>query len=247
MSRANYLLKENKEAEVKIISPEKCQFKLDFKAYGKNLFQHLVLTVNAYNINDEDQMNPIPIKCVWKRVRNETQIYIQETSSNSYIPTAEDIGYLIEVEVTAIDMKLKQTCLAQYGPIYMTSDVKNSLEMILGQGEAKFSCYLYSIEEQAKIPDKQLELIINWQELKILELKQDSNEVIESIKYNTNNPLIQLHHLDSTRFSLKFLETLVVGKESKIKQEYNLSLQHDTIEILNFMNVSLSKPIVYCL
>lgn len=232
------MLRENKEAQVKVIYPtdNKQNIKLDFKAYGKNIFQNLILTINAYSTNEQDGSTPVPIKTIWKRVRNETQIYIQDTNSNSYIPTAEDIGYIIEVEATPLEDN-QSPIIAQYGPIFLSSEVKNSLEMILGQGEAKFSCYLYSVEDQNKIKDRQFEIILNYQELKLLELKQDTTIEIENVKINSNNPLIKLHNLDSTRFSLKFFNSdfndninyeynsISNKKDSlstKIKSEYNL-------------------------
>lgn len=231
MSKFKYTLNENKDAEAKILSTENPSFKLDFKVYGKNLFQNLILTVNAYAIDDKEQNTPLPIKCFWKRVNNDTQIYIQENSSNSYIPTAEDIGYIIEVEVIGLEYKDKSKAIAQYGPIYLADDVKNSLELILAQGEAKFSCYLFSLEDQSKIADKQIDIVLNYQEIKLLDVRQNGSVEIESVRYNNYNPLIKLHSLDSTRFNLKFFESKFpeINDKSnkdvlstKVKSEYNL-------------------------
>lgn len=228
------VLSENTEAEIKILNPEKkLPFKIDFRAYGKSIFQNLVLTVNAFSNSNEDLQTPIPIKCAWKRVKNNEEIYIQDVTTNSYIPTAEDIGYIIEVEINPYDgigiEGSENTAFAQYGPVKLTSDVKNTLEMILTQGQSKFLCFLYNLEDQSKVPDKQIELILNYDELRLVEITQKDTKELERIKYSKNNPLIKLNALDSSRFYLKFYEGdfFVKNEKNLISDTFNIKLKSE--------------------
>ena len=251
---SSIVLKENTDAELKIIENQNNKFKIDFKVFGKNIFQNLILTVNAYS---NDLTDPIPIKCVWKRVINDTQTFIQDINSNSYIPSAEDIGYIIEVEVTTHDDdKGNDKAFAQYGPIMIPNDIKHSLEMLLSQGEAKFSCYIYNIEEQVKSINRDIEIVMNYQEFKIIEKFPNSSPLIlENIRLSSLNPIIRLHHLDTSRFSLNFIESRLTNYSDKekgnneeygmlktnIKSKYNLiSMSKNQRELLYLLFHSFS-------
>ena len=72
--------------------------KFELKVHGKSIFQNMILTVTA-----ELQGEPIPLKCIWKRVNRTTEVIIKGINSFSYMPTAEDLGYIIEVEAEALD------------------------------------------------------------------------------------------------------------------------------------------------
>ena len=73
-------------------------YELTLLINGDSIFQNLILTANASKNGEQ-----IPIKCQWKRVYEESVITIQDINSYSYIPSAEDIGYIIEVEVASLD------------------------------------------------------------------------------------------------------------------------------------------------
>jgi hypothetical protein len=188
---------------------ENTRIHFDFKVYGRSIFQNLILTATASNQDKE----LIPIKCKWRRVKNDIVINIKEITSNSYLPTAEDIGYIIEVEVIPID-NIYGTIpsLGQYGPIMLGNDMKNTLEILLTSGGTKFSCHLYDISENQKVNDKEIRLYINTHELKLVEVDYNGKEkILEETKYHHMNPVITPHHNDIYRFTMKFYSFEVDG------------------------------------
>lgn len=216
---------ENKDAELKLFNIEKAKFHLDFKVYGRSIFQNFLLTANAYS--SKNSTDPIPIKCTWKRIKNDTQVFITDINSNSYIPTGEDIGYIIECEITPLD-KIFGThpIIAQYGPLQLNEDTKQSLEMILSQGGTKFQFYMYNLEEQSKSIDREIEIVLESNEFKLMEkLRDGSSNIVEYLRYHPNNPIIKLHTKDSTRLSLRFFESSFDYEDTlskNFKNEYNL-------------------------
>jgi hypothetical protein len=136
-------------------------------------------------------------------------IYIKDVNSNSYIPTAEDIGYLIEVEASSVDSSINDSecAYAQYGPIIIDDDMKNTIELLLTSGGTKFSCHIFDIKEQEKLTNKEVIIYINPNELKLVEANYKGIEnILESIKYHPLNPQIKPHPYDSSRFTIKFFE-----------------------------------------
>jgi chromosome segregation ATPase len=201
-------LNTQEESNMKIFN-ENNIIDFDFKVYGRSIFQNLILTANALNKDKE----LIPIKCKWRRVKNDIVIKIKDISSNSYLPTAEDIGYIIEVEVIPID-NIYGTIpsIGQYGPILLGNDMKNTLEILLTSGGTKFSCHLYYIIENEKVTDKEIILYINTHELKLVEVDYNGKEkVLEETKYHQMNPIITPHHNDIYRFTIKFYSFEVEG------------------------------------
>ena len=207
-------IKENisEESIIKIFGENK-NFTLDLKVFGRSIFQNLILTANAFVKNEykpgEFVNLNIPIKCIWKRFKNETEISISNINTNSYIPTAEDIGYTILVEAFPIDKNIygDDPLFGQYGPLEMDSNIKSTLELLLTSGGTKFSCFLYDNVDQEKKTDKEIIIYINSQELKICEIDYNAKEKeLERVKYHHLNPLISLHPNDSQRFLLKFFK-----------------------------------------
>lgn len=237
------ILKENTDinSNLKIYNNPENSFYIDFKVFGKSIFQNMVLNVTAYeksqNRNDDNiEKNCLPIKCIWKKVHNETEIILHDIVSNSYIPNAEDIGYIIKVYVELIDQNLeeKQYATATYGPIELSNEFKNTIEMLLSQGEVKFLCNYYNQTGTIINNEREFEIVINNEELKLIEYLQSSKPiVIEKVKLNILNPIIKLNQLDSNRFKLEFIETEITGRikdnkenaldvKSKIKSSYEL-------------------------
>ena len=203
-------------------------FDFTFKVHGKSIFQNLVLTAAASS-NGEI----IPIKCKWKRVNNETVIYIKDINSFSYMPTAEDIGYLIEVEVSPIDDTPQDIAIAQYGPLEMDKDMKSAIELLLTSGQTHFNLSVFDPIEQEKVANKELMLYLTNDELKLSDIDFNRNEVVlERCRYSSQNPLIKLKVNDITRFTMKFLDFDVDadrdvyggegGINARVKAEYNL-------------------------
>ena len=231
----NNIVKENKEAILNVNNSNDNNFTIDFKVFGKSIFQSLILTVNAYSNKDANNNTQelLPIKCSWKRVKNDTQIYIQDINSNSYMPTAEDIGYKIEVEVTPIEKIYKGTASAEFGPLLIPNDIKNSIELLLSQGEANFSCYIYDIQEQNKSVDKDIQLSINYKEVKLVErLVSNELKVLECVKLSSFNPIIKLSYFDSSRYNLKF-----------ISSEFDNNAIYDSEASLNLMSNCIKSKV----
>jgi hypothetical protein len=197
-----------KEVEKIKIFGENKNFKFDFKVFGRSIFQNLILTTSAY-VEISGEREAIPIKCIWRRIKRDIAVYIKDVNSNSYIPTAEDIGYIIEVEATPVDTSIygNDSAFGQYGPITLDDDMKSTIELLLTSGGTKFSCYIFDLKEQEKITDREIIVYINPNEFKLVETDYNGKEkILECLKYHQFNPIIKLHPYDSYRFSLKIFE-----------------------------------------
>jgi hypothetical protein len=197
---------ENTSEESNInIANENRNFTFDLKVFGRSIFQNLILTANAYS-NDH---NVIPIKCFWRRVKNDISIDINGINSNSYIPTAEDVGYVIEVQVYPVDQGIYGTvpAIGKYGPILLDMDMKNTLELLLTSGGTKFSLYIYDTVEQEKVNNCEILIYINLNELRLVEIDYNGKEkLLQSVKYHKLNPIIKPHPYDVYRFTMTFYE-----------------------------------------
>jgi hypothetical protein len=182
-------------------------FNFDLKVHGRSIFQQIVLTAEASMLDKEGIVVPIPIKCSWKRVKNDTLIDINDINSNSYIPTAEDIGYIIEVHALPVDAFGTSPAVARYGPILLDTDIKSTLELLLTSGGTKFSLNVFDINEQEKVNNKEIIIYVNSNELRLAEVDYNGREKqFEQAKYHQLNPVIKLHPYDIKRFSLRFYE-----------------------------------------
>ena len=123
-------------------------YELNLQINGKSIFQNLIITASATENNE-----PVPIKCHWKRIYEETVITIQDINSFSYMPNAEDIGYKIEVEVYSLD-EPNDISIAQYGPIIIDKEMENAIELFLTSGK-NFNLFLFDKNTQEKIKDKE--------------------------------------------------------------------------------------------
>jgi hypothetical protein len=209
---------------------ENDRFKFDLKVFGKSLFQNLILTATAYSVDN----NVIPLKCFWKRVKNDISLDISDIHSNSYIPTAEDVGYVIEVEAFPVDKGIYggTPAVGRYGPILLDIDMKNTLELLLTSGGTKFSLYVYDTVEQEKVNNREIIIYINPNELRLSEIDYNGKEKqLESVKYHQLNPIIKPHPYDVYRFSMRFYEFDVNsnmnvynlgGLKQNMKSEYHL-------------------------
>ena len=158
-------LGKNKEINFNQIESKKVQYIKKASSYdlkllinGKSIFENLIITAIATKKDEQ-----IPIKCHWKRIHDESAITIQNISSFSYIPNAEDIGYKIEVEVYPID-DMNDIAIAQYGPIVIDKDMENAIELFLTSGK-NFNLYLFDEKTQEKIKDKEYILYLKNDEI----------------------------------------------------------------------------------
>jgi len=183
-------------------------FNFDFISFGRSIFQNLILTASGYIQRDKRNKEPIPLKYIWRRTKQETSIVIKGVTSNSYIPTAEDICYNIEVEAIPIESDIhgSERAFASYGPIYLDLDMKHTLEILLSSENAKFSCFLYNVETQEKKIDKEYLININSSGITLNLRDYDKDEILEFTAFMPGNPRITLHPYDTKRLIIEFYE-----------------------------------------
>jgi len=229
---AGRINKSTYENEDKIKISGNFSFFFDFRVIGKSIFQNLVITAAGYIFNQFKEKEVIPLKYIWKRVNGQSIRYMEEINSNSYIPTAEDIGHTIQLEAYSLEQN-SEVAYASFGPINLDDDMKNTLELLLSAGGTKFSCFSYNIKENQKDKDKEIILYVNASEIKLTETFFDGSEkVLEQIKYHSTNPRIKLHPFDTKRLTVSVFEYDLSGQgkscassdliSEKLKTEYNL-------------------------
>ena len=196
----------NKEINFNQIESKKVQYIKKASSYelkllinGKSIFENLILTAIATKKDEQ-----IPIKCHWKRIHDESAITIQNISSSSYIPNAEDIGYKIEVEVYPID-DMDDIAIAQYGPIVIDKDMENAIELFLTSGK-NFNLYLFDEKTQEKIKDKEYILYLKNDELILSNYDINGKEnILEKCFYSQMNPIIKLNPTNINRIKFIFI------------------------------------------
>ena len=167
---------------------------------GKSIFQNLIITVSAIQNGD-----PIPIKCHWKRIYEETIITIKDINSFSYMPNAEDIGYVIEVEVSSLD-EPDDISIAQYGPIIIDKDMVSAVELLLTSEKTHFNLYLFDKETQEKVKDKEYMLYLKNDEMILTNIGIGGSEnILERCIYSQLNPIIKLSPTNVTKFNFIFV------------------------------------------
>ena len=234
-SNQSYIIRpKGKELNINTIEEKKVKYikkpltyEFTFKVHGKSIFQNLILTASASS-NGET----IPIKCQWKRINNETIIFIKDINGYSYMPSAEDIGYTIEIEVVPLDGDSDEVAVAKYGPIEMDKDMKSAVELLLTSGNTNFSVGVFDEIEQDRVPNKDLNVSLTSDELKLISYDVNGNaEILEKCKYSSLNPQIKLNSNDTTRFSIKFfdvspdeinMDDMNAYNNLKVKKEYSL-------------------------
>ena len=196
----------NKEINFNQIESKKVQYIKKASSYelkllinGKSIFENLILTAIATKKDEQ-----IPIKCNWKRIHDESAITIQNISSSSYIPNAEDIGYKIEVEVYPID-DMDDIAIAQYGPIVIDKDMENAIELFLTSGK-NFNLYLFDEKTQEKIKDKEYILYLKNDEIILSNYDINGKEhILEKCFYSQMNPIIKLNPTNINRIKFIFI------------------------------------------
>jgi len=192
-----YNFKETKK--VKYIK-QASSYKLNLEINGISIFQNLILTAKATQNNE-----PVPIKCKWKRIYEETIITIQDINSFSYMPNAEDIGYQIEVEVCSLDDP-EDIAIAQYGPIVIDKDMKNAIELFLTSGK-NFNLYLFVQKTQEKMKDKEYILYLKNDEIILSNYDTKGKEdILEKCIYSQLNPIIKLSPTNVNKITFIFID-----------------------------------------
>ena len=188
---------------------------------GKSIFENLILTALATKNGDQ-----IPIKCHWKRIYDESVITIQNINSFSYIPSAEDIGYKIEVEVCSLD-EPNDVAIAQYGPIIIDKDMENAIELFLTSGK-NFNLYLFDEKTQEKIKDKEYILYLKNDEIILSNYDTNGKEhILEKCFYSQMNPIIKLSPTNVNKIKFTF-----INYDSDNSNEYENNLIKKDNEII---------------
>ena len=196
-------------------------YELTLLINGDSIFQNLILTANASKDGEQ-----IPIKCQWKRVYEESVITIQDINSYSYIPSAEDIGYIIEVEVASLDDP-DDISIAQYGPIIIDKDMENAIELFLTSGK-NFNLYLFDEKIQEKIKDEEYILYLKNGGLILSNYDIDGKEhYLEKCFYSQMNPIIKLSPTNMNK--IKFIFINYDSENDDIIEENNFNKKKDEI------------------
>ena len=190
-------------------------YELNLQINGKSIFENLILTASATQNNEQ-----IPIKCNWKRIYEETIITIHDINSFSYMPSAEDIGYIIEVEVSSLDDP-EDIAIAQYGPIIIDKDMENAIELFLTSGK-NFNLYLFDPNTQEKIKDKEYILYLKNDELILSNYDIRGKEIVlEKCIYSQLNPIIKLSPTNINKFNFTFIDYDSDDNKDKNKNNFN--------------------------
>ena len=216
-----YNFKETKK--VKYIK-QASSYKLNLEINGKSIFQNLILTAKATNNNE-----PVPIKCNWKRIYEETIITIQDINSFSYMPNAEDIGYQIEVEVSSLDDP-EDISIAQYGPIVIDKDMEDAIELFLTYGKT-FNLYLFDQNTQEKMKDK--EYILNLKNDEIILSNYDTKgkeNILEKCVYSQLNPIIKLSQTNINKISFTFIDYDSYSNKLGYESNNNFNISNEEIK-----------------
>ena len=199
-------------------------YKLNLEINGKSIFQNLILTAKATNNNE-----PVPIKCNWKRIYEETIITIQDINSFSYMPNAEDIGYQIEVEVSSLDDP-EDISIAQYGPIVIDKDMEDAIELFLTSGKT-FNLYLFDQNTQEKMKDK--EYILNLKNDEIILSNYDTKgkeNILEKCVYSQLNPIIKLSQTNINKISFTFIDYDSYSNKLGYESNNNFNISNEEIK-----------------
>ena len=71
----------------------------------------------------------VPLKCTWYRVKDNRTYAIEEISSNTYQPNAEDIGCYIKVEARCCDPEDGSgVAIGKFGPLKLDAQGKEQVE-----------------------------------------------------------------------------------------------------------------------
>ena len=216
-------LGKDKEINFNQIESKKVQYIKKASSYdlkllinGKSIFENLILTALATKNGDQ-----IPIKCHWKRIYDESVITIQNINSFSYIPSAEDIGYKIEVEVCSLD-EPNDVAIAQYGPIIIDKDMENAIELFLTSGK-NFNLYLFDEKTQEKIKDKEYILYLKNDEIILSNYDTNGKEhILEKCFYSQMNPIIKLSPTNVNKIKFTF-----INYDSDNSNEYENKIKKD--------------------
>ena len=222
------------EAEAKKVIYKKTSpnFQLTLEINGNSILQNLIITPKANYQNGD----AIPIKCKWKRINNQSSISIKNINSLSYMPNAEDIGYIIQVEVCTFE-DCNDIAIAEYGPILITNEIANTIEKLIAYEKTSFnlvSCNQKSI-------DKNYVLNLDNEEIKLFNIdKNNKKKIVQICKYSHLNPIIKLCNTNMTKFKIIFVEYFSEDDDSSEINNYKLNKKNQNYAKKNSDNSNSS-------
>ena len=212
------ILSNQSEAKKVIYKKLSQNFKLTLEINGNSILQNLILTPKANYQNGD----AIPIKCKWKRINNESSITIKNINSLSYMPNAEDIGYIIQVEVCSID-NINDIAIAEYGPILINNEIANTIEQLIAYEKTSFNL----ISCNQKIENKNYILNLDTEELRLYNIdKSNKKKLVQICKYSHLNPLIKLCNTNMTKFKIIFVEYFCADDDNNEINNYKLNKEN---------------------
>ena len=178
-------------------------FELVLQISGTTILQDLIITAKAVNNNNNNKGDPTPIKCQWRRFKSETEKKnLKNINSLSYMPNAQDLGFLIEVEVESLDNQ-GDISIARYGPICIDRETEVIIEEMVNYEKRSFN--LVSCND--KIKNKNFILELGKREIKLFSLDQKGKKnTLERTKYSLVNPSLELSHANVNKFKIAFAQ-----------------------------------------
>ena len=174
-------------------------FELTLQISGKTILQDLILTAKA----DNNKGDPTPIKCQWRRFKSEEEKKnLKNINSHSYMPTAQDLGYSIEVEVENLD-NMGDIAIARYGPINIDRETEIIIEEMINYEKKCFN--LITCNE--KVKNKNFLLELGKKEIKLYNIDQKGKKnLLERCKYSLVNPALELSNTHVNQFKISFAQ-----------------------------------------
>jgi len=132
-----------------------------------------------------------------------------------YQISAEDVGCKIIVEVSPIDLDdvYDGTAVAEFGPVDIEPNAKQSLEYIIGSGGTWFPVHIYYVEDRHLMKDERQcwdgTLVVNTWTIKLIENNPDAQggkKTLFYLKYTIDHPALDISSNDTKMISLHFSE-----------------------------------------
>lgn len=176
-------------------------YHIDFQIKGTAPFQSCILIVNAFS--KPDKKYAIPCKCQWSRIRGSRTYNLLGINSNTYQLSAQDIGSLIEIEVSPQEEGFKGKATIYFGPVILDPQIKVTLEGILAAGGSKFPITLM-VEDTGALLKESSALLLTNDNVRLVINASDREEKSIKFRYNLEEPEIEMNNLDTTLLALTF-------------------------------------------
>ena len=209
-------------------------FDLILQISGTSILQDLIITAKAINNNNNNKGDPTPIKCQWRRFKSETEKKnLKNINSLSYMPNAQDLGFLIEVEVESLDNP-GDISVARYGPISIDRETEIIIEEMINYEKRCFN--LVSCNE--KIKNKNFLLELGKKEIKLFNIDEKGKKnILERSKYSLVNPSLELSHTNVNKFKIAFAQ--FNGSNNESNNNININNRDSESNSNNSNNISL--------